>query len=202
MQQQKTIHTQEMKAGKETSNIDTNYLWIKFIDDLLLFIMALKEAGHAIVLGIDANETPHESLRNGEIKQGSISWLLQQTGLEEVFETRHQMHPDSSTTTPGRFIDRVAVYGIPVHRATVLRAHEPAKSDHLGIVVDLDLRYIFTNACSPLTQPQPRKLTSGNAEAVKKYVQFVQKQFAEHKIVDRCRQLREACENGEFTEER
>jgi hypothetical protein len=112
--------------------------------------------------------------KNGETKQGSISSLLEQTGLEDVFDIRHQATPDSSTTTPGHYIDRVAVYGIKVQHATILRAHEPAKSDHLGIAVDLDLKYIFNNACSPLVYPEPRKLTSGNAEAVKKYIAFIQ----------------------------
>ena len=95
----------------------------------------------------------------------------------------------------------MAVYGIQVQRVTLLRAHEPAKSDHLGIAIDLDLRYLFTNAYSPLVQPEQRKLTSGNSNSVKKYVEFIKKQFNEHRIVDRCRRLREACDKEEFTDQ-
>lgn len=98
----------------------------------------------------------------------------------DVFEARHHILPDSSTTTPGRYIDRVVVSGISIEQVTLLKAHEPAESDHLGIAVDLDLHHIFNNACSPLSSPEPRKLTSGNEAAVKKYVSFIQKQFAEH----------------------
>jgi len=200
MQQQKVIHNQEMKQGVQTSSIDTTYLREKFIHDLMLFIQSLQEEGHALVLGLDANETPPESMKNDTPKEGSISWLLEQTGLEEVFESRFGEIPDSTTTTPGRFIDRVAVYGIPVQRATILRAHMPARSDHLGIVVDLDLKYLFNNACSPLAQFHPRKLTSGNQEAVNKYVSFIRKQFSEHKIVDRCHRLKEAIRTDTFSE--
>ena len=111
------------------------------------------------------------------------------------------MVPDSTTTTPGRFIDRVAVYGIPVQRVTLLRLNEPANSDHLGIAVDLDLRALFTNACSPLARQQPRRLSSGNSVAVAKYIGFINKQFEAHKIVDRCRRLREISETDGFQEQ-
>lgn len=66
----------------------------------------------------------------------------------------------------------------------------PAQSDHLGIVADLNLRYLFNNACSPLETVTPRKLTSGNQESVNKYVAFIKKQFSEHKIVERCHWLK------------
>lgn len=85
LQQQKVIHKQEMRQGVQTSSIDTTYLREKFITDLLLFIESLKEAGHAIVLGFDANETPEESLKAGAPKPGSVSWLLEQSGLKEIF---------------------------------------------------------------------------------------------------------------------
>ena len=200
-QQMKVINNQEMKQGKFASAPDTAYLRRKFIEDLFLFIQSLKEAGHAIVLGLDANETTDEATKNGEAAPGSIAWLFEQAELTDVFEACHSTTPDSTTTTPGRYIDRVGIYGIPIQRATLLRAHTPAKSDHLGIAVDLDLTYLFNHACSPLVPPKPRKLTSGNNDAVQKYIAFVQKQFTEHKIVDRCRKLREACENDEFTEQ-
>lgn len=199
-QQSKIINNQEIKQGKPASNVDTTYLRIKFNEDLAVFIKALQEDGHAIMLGLDANETPEEASKENDIKYGSISWLLEQTGLNEVFDARHQVTPDSTTTTPGRFIDRVAVSGIAIQRATLLKAHNPAQSDHLSIVVDLDLQYLFHNACSPLVSPAPRKLTSDNSTSVKKYISFIQKQFQTHKIIERCRRLREACDLNEFND--
>ena len=199
-QHKRVLETKDMQNGIKTSHVDTSYLRAKMMEDLLLLIQALKDAGHAVVVGIDANETLRESISNGSPKQGSISWLIEQAEMEEVFASHHQCAPDSTTTTPGRFIDRVAVFGIPIERVTLLRAHLPAKSDHLGIVVDLDLRYLFNNACSPLVSPAPRKLTSGNLQSVQKYISFIRKQFTEHKIFERCRQLREACDNDEFSE--
>jgi hypothetical protein len=200
-QQSRVLNEQEMKRGQQASDIDVAFLRKKCVEDLILFIQSLKAAGHAVVLGIDANETPEASTaKDGQAKAGSISYLFEQTELSEVFDLHHNQVPDSTTTTPGRFIDRVGVYGIPVQRVTLLRANEPAKSDHLGIAIDLDLRYIFNNACSPLKSPAPRKLTSGNSAAVEKYIAFIQKQFAEHKIVERCKRLRDLCETDDFND--
>jgi hypothetical protein len=163
-----------MKQGTKASAVYTTFLRIKFIEDLMALIRILQEAGHAIVLGLDADETSSPS--NEAPNHGSI-------GLTEVFQARHQAEPDFTTTTLGRFIDRVAAFSIPVNRVTLLQAHEPAKSDHLGIAVDLDLHYLFNNACSPLVQLTPRKLTSGNQESVNKYVAFIKKQFIETRLL-------------------
>jgi len=99
------MHT--TKAGTQRPRNDTNFLQQKFIADLTIFILALIDAGHAIVLGLDANETPAEALRQGMPKDDSITMLFENTGLQEVFTTHHGETPDSSTTTPGRFIDRL-----------------------------------------------------------------------------------------------
>ena len=201
MQQAKVLAEHKMKCGEHANSVDTNFLREKFVNELALFIQSLQREGHAVVLGLDANETPSESqMTDGEPKPGSISWLLDETDMAEVFAARHNVEPDSTTTTPRRFIDRVAVSGIPIERVTLLAANVPATSDHLGIVVDLDLKYLFTNSCSPLVSPHPRKLTTGNIEAVKKYIDFVKRQFTEHRIVERCRALRDLCDAGEFGE--
>ena len=199
MQQKEVINSSEMKRGVPTSNPSTECLRVKFINDLIKLINELKAAGHAIILALDANETPAESLFNGAIREGSIEFLLQQTGLTEVFQHRHQQIPDSTTTTPGRCIDRMATWGVEVQRATLLRANEPATSDHLAIVIDVNINILFRQSCSSFTQPKGRKLTSGNPETVKKYVSFLKTQFQNHKIFERCRSLREAMEKDEFT---
>ena len=87
-----------------------------------------------------------------------------------------------------------------IQRVALLRANEPASSDHLAIVVDIDLRILFNNPCSKLATPSPpQKLTSTNPDAVNKYITFIKKQFAEHRIIERCAKLREAS-LLEFTE--
>ena len=96
MQQKEVINDKEMKQGKETSNPTTEELRTKFIADLITFIKQLQAAGHAIVLALDANETPTDAIKNGEIKQGSFSYLLQQTGLTEVSQEHHRTVPDST----------------------------------------------------------------------------------------------------------
>ena len=73
-------------------------------------------------MGLDANETPAESFKDGKFIPGSMEDLLQRAGLQEVFLVQHGITPDSSTTSSGRFIDRVATHGVDVLRATLLRA--------------------------------------------------------------------------------
>lgn len=68
MQQRKVLNAQEMRRGTTTSSPDTNFLRRKFVEDLVIFIQALKEAGHAIVLGLDANETTIESTKDNVTK--------------------------------------------------------------------------------------------------------------------------------------
>mmetsp|Transcript_22442 Transcript_22442/g.32142 ORF Transcript_22442/g.32142 Transcript_22442/m.32142 type:complete len:176 (+) Transcript_22442:1387-1914(+) len=119
--------------------------------------------------------------------------------MTEVFKKHHGQQPDSTTTTPGRFIDRVATWGVEVQRVTLLKANEPAISDHLATVIDVNLDILFQQSCSAMASPQLRKLTSGNPEAVQKYVSFLKTQFQQHKIIERGNKLREAMETGSFT---
>lgn len=51
MQQKKVIEQHKMKQGKATSHIDSNFLHQRFLEDLIVFIKSLQEAGHAVVLG-------------------------------------------------------------------------------------------------------------------------------------------------------
>ena len=198
MQQKAVINEAEMKRGETTSNPSTEFLRTKFINDLIAIILQLQAEGHAIILALDANETPEACIQNGTVKPGSIEFLLQETGLKEVFQERHHQTPDSTTTTPGRFIDRMATWGVDVQRVTLLRANEPATSDHLAIVIDIDMSILFRSPCSSMEPPKCRKLTSGNQEAVNSYVSFIKKQFQNHKIIERCQQLREAMETNQF----
>ena len=199
VQQRRVLNNQEMRRGVATSTPDTAFLRQKFVEDLTQFILAPKEEGHAIILGVDANETMEEASKDHSVRQGSITQLLEATGLQEVFLARHNECLDSTTTTPGRCIDRLAVFGVNVQRATLLRANEPAVSDHLAMVIDIDLQIMFNNPCSTFARPKPRKLTSTNPDAVSKYIGFLKKQFTEHRIIERCNALREAS-LGEFTE--
>mmetsp|Transcript_22442 Transcript_22442/g.32140 ORF Transcript_22442/g.32140 Transcript_22442/m.32140 type:complete len:238 (+) Transcript_22442:666-1379(+) len=72
MQRKEVLNNIEMKKGITTSNPSTEDLRTKFINDLVPFIQQLQREGHAIILALDANETPAESVKNGEIKPGSI----------------------------------------------------------------------------------------------------------------------------------
>ena len=60
-QQAKVLNKQAMNSGVHANKVDTAFLREIFIVGLALFIQSLKEEGHGIVLGLDANETPEEA---------------------------------------------------------------------------------------------------------------------------------------------
>lgn len=81
---------------------------IKLLNDI---ISNLQQQGHAIILVLDANQMPKESLK-GNTKPYSIKWLCQQRGLQDPFIQLVNARPNSTTTTPNRDIDHVLTFGV------------------------------------------------------------------------------------------
>ena len=123
------------------------------IKDLNTLLQNLQAQNHSIILCIDANETPSESCNSKGIpKSHSIEALLQERGLLQVFTHHHNNIPLSTTTTKDRFLDRVAVWNVPLHHVSLLGVHHPAQSDHLGIAIDIDTNDLFGCQFPPLQQ--------------------------------------------------
>lgn len=54
-------------------------------------------------------------------------------------------HPHSTTLTPLRDIDFILTHGIQVTHVTTLHPNTPACSDHLGMVLDIDVVTFFSS---------------------------------------------------------
>ena len=85
IQQRRVLNEQERKNQLPVSTPDTTYLRKKIVEDLTRFIQSLQAEGHAIVLGLDANETPSEALQNHTVRPGSISMLSKKLGYKKCF---------------------------------------------------------------------------------------------------------------------
>ena len=202
-----TAHSQQVflleseRLQMKSSSINAPIPRDECIKDLDLLIQKLQAQEHGIILCIDANETPSESCNSkGEPKRHSIEALLQSRGLLEVFMQHHNDTPSSTTTTENRFLDRVAVWNVPLHRVTLLGVHHPAQSDHLGIAIDINTNDLFGCQYSPLQQSSLRRLTLNNKQACMNYQTNAIKQITTHNILKRAECLHQKAIDQSFTE--
>lgn len=119
-------------------------------------IKELQEKDHAIILAIDANQTPQECRTKGTIGRASIEWLRLEHGLDDPFLELMKQRPPTTTKTPNRDIDYILTYQVPIRGVSTLEMDNPVISDHLGIMLDVDIAAIFASSYSELgTCPPP-----------------------------------------------
>jgi hypothetical protein len=63
--------------------------------------------------------------------------------------------PNSTTQTPGRDIDLVLTYGITPDSISTIPLNNPATSDHIGIILDINLATHFDSKFSEIMQCNP-----------------------------------------------
>jgi len=122
---------------------------IKHLNEM---IMKLQPKQHAIVLMLDANQTLSECFKAGKLIPYTIEWLRIERGMDDPFRDLFGTCPNSMTQTPNRDIDFILTYGIQVSKISTLGINHPAQSDHLGIILDLDMYSFFSSKFSDLTQ--------------------------------------------------
>jgi hypothetical protein len=189
-----TIYENEMiKKGKMPKN--------KFcpranaIKNLNNIISELQSKQHVVILMLDANQSLDECYMGKSVKPYSIEWLRLQRGMEDPFIQLMNSRPNSTTIIPNRDIDFILTYGIHVTNISTLSPNLPATSDHLGIILDIDLASHFSSSYSDLGSQSPRMLTSGNRRSVKIYTEFVSNQVKTHKLAERVQTLMEKASN-------
>lgn len=113
---------------------------IKILNNL---IQDLQQKQHAIILMLDANQTLGECFKGDKLKQHTVEWLRLQRGMDDPFIQFMGHRPNSTTVTPCRDIDWVLTSGITISNITTLHPNFPACSDHLGIIMDVDIASFF-----------------------------------------------------------
>ena len=76
-------------------------------------------------------------------------------------------------------------HGINAINISTLSPDFPAHSDHLGIVLDIDLAAYFSSTYSDMCSAPPRMLTSDNRWSVEAYTKYVMEQVKIHQLEDR-----------------
>jgi len=99
----------------------------------------------------------------------------------ELFGAR----PNSTTQNPNTDIDYILTYGIQISGILTLGLICPAQSDHMGILLDIDLSSFFSSSFSDLSTHHPRSLALGNKQLVDYYLKYVSDKFNDHKILQR-----------------
>lgn len=106
-------------------------------------IHLLQAQNHAIILMLDANQAHQDCFLKSSIRPYSIEWLRIRRGLDDPFVTLTGCRPNSTTQTPCRDIDYVLTFSISIDSISTIPINCPAMSDHLGIILDIDLENHF-----------------------------------------------------------
>jgi len=160
-------------------------------------IKGWQQRGDSIIFFGDGNETPDECAMTAGVKRHSMAWLFAETGMEDVLRSFHPA-PSTTTTTPGRPIDWIGAWKVPILRVGHFAENYPAISDHLGFFVDIDMAGLMGGVYDVMKLPKLRKLTLDNIVAKTAYVSFVLKQWELHKIAERADALHERALLGIF----
>lgn len=171
---------------------------IRALSDL---IEELQGKSHAIILAIDANQTPKECVKRNSIIRHTIEWLKMEYNMSDPFIDMIGSRPPSTTLTPHRDIDYILTYGIDVKAVTTLGINFPAISDHQGIAIDIDVRSFFNGSYSTLGITPGRRLTLNNARAKQKHKAFIKKETVQQRLSDKVYHLLEMAKNNTFGDE-
>jgi hypothetical protein len=159
------------------------------IKALSTLLGTLQEQDHAIILLLDANQTPRECHTSQNIKKHSIEWLKMEHGLDDPFIELCGQRPPTTTLHPGRDIDYILTWGINATGITTLEVNTPAQSDHYGICIDIDISRLFQGKYGELSLTPARQLTTKNVRAKNSYIQYIKEQWATHKLYTKAQDL-------------
>ena len=153
----------------------------QFLSDLQSTITSLQDAGHSIILMLDANST---------LQENDLSDFAATCGLNDL----HSMDSPPSTYigAADRRID--FIFGCDealkyVIRAGTLAYTEGPQSDHRSLFVDLSPEFIVPPPWSQINPSASRALHTGNPELVEKYHASMLKYYEDHQMVQRISDL-------------
>jgi hypothetical protein len=155
-----------------------------FLIDMRTQIHELQDAGHLIILMLDANATL--------VDDDKFRTMVDQCGLIDL----HRSDPATSTYigASARRIDYM--FGCQkvmnsLTRQGSLAYHEGPQSDHRALYVDLDAHQLLAHHANDnsIQPPQARILKTGNPESVHVYLTKIKAYYEEHNMVKRILQL-------------
>jgi hypothetical protein len=93
------------------------------------------------------------------------------------------------TKTPNHGIDYILTFGIPKTSISTLEADNPAVSDHLGILLDIDLTLLFSSTYNVLGSMLKWKLTTENIRAKTEYEKYITNKLNEYDLWNHVHEL-------------
>lgn len=156
-----------------------------FLNDMRTQILALQDAGHSILLMLDANAT---LLKDDD----KFRTMVDQCGLIDL-----QRSDPAASTYIGASARRID-YMLGCHkvmnslqRQGSLAYHEGPQSDHRALYVDLDADQLLAHHANDNSiQPsQARTLKTGNPESVQVYLTKMKEYYNAHNMVKRILKL-------------
>jgi hypothetical protein len=112
---------------------------------------------------MDTNKTLEEGRdSSGYAKLWSTEALFDNCRLQDALVLNIGSTPTTSTKTAGRFIDHLAIGGVPITAAGILPINSTKTSDHSAVYIDIDAVEIFKSKTLPIVAPSPRRLSIKN----------------------------------------
>jgi ribonuclease HI/exonuclease III len=169
----------------------------QFVVDLTAQLLLWKNAGHDLVLMVDANEASGPG--------SAIERLIYACALTDVHKRETEaVDPPPTHQRGSEKIDFVLVSNRLV-RAVKARAVLPLNdgylSDHRALLVDFDAQKLFAGPTSEVVAPSARQLTSTNPKAVATYTESMLAHIAKHDVLNKVETLRQRSESGQWTED-
>jgi hypothetical protein len=149
-----------------------------FLCDLESKIQTLQEAGHMILLMLDANATTESDIH--------LTSFIQACNLHDL----HESNPAPSTFigSASRRIDYMLACDTLrsyVIRSGTLAYSEGPQSDHRGLYIDVRMVDVYKHNSSKLLPSVQRALHTGNPEHVTRYHESMVAYYTEHKMFER-----------------
>ena len=194
-----TVWSQQVRYFKDHKNIQEPDVQALFIRDLCNFLGDLRDDGHNVVLGIDAND----DIRDGKVTEGPMEIgmyeaVVSNRGGESVPATcatnKQRKHIDSSWTSPG----------LTVMRCSFLPFHDVYgfQSDHQLIWADI-CNEDMTGHCPQHVYRAPRsKVRSNDPDIREKYIQRCIETYGAKDVINDFQTLSSFCQatrDGEDT---
>lgn len=151
--------------------------------DIKESILTWKEAGHSIILLIDANKSLYDSSKN-QFKQ-----LMEDTDMHEGLHYLHPNLPEVPTRQPGsKQIDYICVKSdlLPfLRKGGILPIHFIHPSNHCSLFVDLNITKALKTDLTDLINPYYWTLRLNNVKAINKFISTLKEYYKKHNIIKR-----------------
>jgi hypothetical protein len=122
---------------------------------------------------LDAKQTSKSCYTTKGVKPYTIKWLKIVTGMDDPFIKLHGSRPPTTTIHKDCGIDTIFTWNVCPIAISTLPVNTPASSNHLGLLLDIDISTLFNSKVCAATPQMRQSLTSQNVKAREKYINFL-----------------------------